>query len=96
MSSVVYSGLTRMPSGVCQFNASTSPPGADLAADLRQASRLVGLKGDRDAGEEEGAVLSELMTKSDSLGDCLQGAEPILPEGKGSACKPREVSLHDS
>jgi hypothetical protein len=80
MSSAVYSGLTENPSGVFQLRALTSPPGADLAADLCQASRLVGLKGEWAAGggedtgevaeveeeeEEEGAVLSELMTKSD-------------------------------
>jgi hypothetical protein len=64
---------------------------------LCHASKLVGLKGDGDEGEEEeGAVLSELMTKSDSLGDCIQGAAPILPEGKGSACKTLAISLHDS
>ena len=39
MSAAVYSGLTVMPSGVTQFSASTSPPGADLAAALLQASR---------------------------------------------------------
>ena len=32
VSSAVYSGLTTMPSGVVQFKAATSPPGADLAA----------------------------------------------------------------
>src|SRR5438132_692809 len=36
MSSAVYSGLTVMPSGVCQFSAFRSPPGADLAADLAE------------------------------------------------------------
>ena len=37
---LVYSGLTVMPSGVFQFRAATSPPGADLAAAFSQASRL--------------------------------------------------------
>src|SRR5258706_9065924 len=36
-SAAVYSGLTSMPSGVRQFSACTSPPGADLAAALSQA-----------------------------------------------------------
>jgi hypothetical protein len=34
VSAAVYSGLTVMPSGVVQFSAATSPPGADLAAAL--------------------------------------------------------------
>ncbi|MNT39364.1 hypothetical protein D3C72_1756050 [compost metagenome] len=38
VSSAVYSGLTVMPSGVTQFKAFTSPPGADLAAALAHAS----------------------------------------------------------
>ena len=44
-SSAVYSGLTAMPSGVTQFSATTSPPGADLAAALCQSARVEGLKG---------------------------------------------------
>jgi hypothetical protein len=39
VSAAVYSGLTVMPSGVTQFSAATSPPGADLAAALFQAAR---------------------------------------------------------
>ncbi|MCY1362486.1 hypothetical protein D9M69_492060 [compost metagenome] len=42
VSSAVYSGLTQMPSGVSQFSAFTSPPGADFWAALVQASRVAG------------------------------------------------------
>ena len=35
VSAAVYSGLTTMPSGVVQFKADTSAPGADLAAEKR-------------------------------------------------------------
>ncbi len=37
-SAAVYSGLTRMPSGVTQSSASSWPPGADLAAACAQAA----------------------------------------------------------
>ena len=45
VSAAVYSGLTVMPSGVVQFSADTSPPGADLAAALFHCSRVAGWKG---------------------------------------------------
>src|SRR4051812_46402345 len=44
-SAAVYSGLTVMPSGVTQFRAAGSPPGADLAAALVQRSRSAGRVG---------------------------------------------------
>jgi hypothetical protein len=42
-SCAVYSGLTAMPSGVCQFSASRLPPGADFAAACFHSSSETGL-----------------------------------------------------
>ena len=42
MSAAVYSGLTAMPSGVCQTRLSAEPPGAALSAARFQASRVAG------------------------------------------------------